>query len=249
MYDDRYLELVSSRSVHGLGQNQVVYLTFLLQSTLQDTIVVNRTYRRTILRAVGAGATVALAGCSGSERDEPGNEENGAEDGENEATETQETEPQFSTDGTDSELIGMSADELPLLTVSDLPEGEWEINSESSSEIRFERDSEPNVRTFVEASAYVNESVPEAKSNYSGFMSEYTRGRYENIRSLDIAVKSDVLQMSRETSKQTWIVFRDANAMGTVLRWNAATEEGTNVPQPSWEETAELAVTLHQKWR
>lgn len=215
--------------------------------------MVDRTSRRTVLRAVGAGATVALAGCSGNGQDGPSNGETEPGDTENETTETQgsstETEPQFSTDGDDSELIEMSADELPLLTVSDLPEGEWEVTTESSNQITFERDSDPDVRRSIEAAAYVDESVSDAESNYSGFITEYTRGRYENIRSLEIGVESNVLQKSRETSKQTWIAFRDANAIGTVLWWNGVTSEGPNISQPSWEETAELAVALHQKWR
>lgn len=201
--------------------------------------------RRQALTVIGAGTAAALAGCSGGEDGDSAGE-NGPED----TTEQTETEPRFATEGNDSELIEISDEELALLTVSDLPEEDWQVASESSTKISFERELDQGVRSGIEATAYVLESVSQAKSDYSGFINEYTSGRYENTRSLQIGVESDVLQYSQETNKQTWVSFRDANAIGTIV-WATGTTstDGPSVPQPSWKETAEIAATLHKKWR
>lgn len=234
--------------------------------------------RRAVLRVVGAGVTIGVAGCSGNGNEgtgDGGDSDGGGSSGGTETatttptntmestettspTPTQTSESQFSTDGDDSTLIEQSS--LQFLTISELPvDGNWEVTRPASEptarvnrEKKFDIESEETLSRISLTLSY-SQSVSDAESNYSGFLSEYTSGDYENVRSLGIGVECDVLQSSTigttENDGGTWIVFRDANVVGAAAYIRGSKTGDDEIKMPSVDETAPIAVEQHRKIR
>ncbi|MUV89130.1 hypothetical protein GJ629_03785 [Halapricum sp. CBA1109] len=221
--------------------------------------------RRRMLTAVGVGATIALAGCSGNSQEGSGNGENKPENTQTETesptentggdtTESQDTETptetgsQFSTEGNDSELITRSPEEL-VLTESDLPREDYSVTSSdgtTSPQIVefykvFESEEgrlENRTRKYDEGDrvSLAEEFYDHLPRNIGGSIVDQTE--------LDIAVESKFLlfDLDNDLGYLSYIKFRDANAV-SILSWITENEP------VGLQEIGSLAVTLHQSWR
>lgn len=221
--------------------------------------------RRTLLASVGAISTMAIAGCSGggpdgavtdstdSQSEQTNNTDQSDNDTDSEETSSvTETEPQFSTEGNDSELIDQPVDQL-LLSVDDLPGSGWE-ETEGSGDITFERDnSSGNTETiFISIDEYDNVSDAEAYyDNISLSPLQTGTGEAQESRELEIAVESTWYSGTGTTGSEKGISvdlikIRDANVSGFIYWGVTGTQEANAV---TLQQIGELAVTWHEQWR
>lgn len=225
-----------------------------------------------MLTAVGTGATIALAGCSGNSQDGDGSgedePENTTAEPETSAEPTQtetttaretatptETEPQFSTEGNDSELIDRPTGELNL-EMSDLPGNNWEtmeapvlsgVERQSNRGFLREEDRFEGLFSIV---ALV-ENVGDCRELYNHYNIQRITGGLEpdESRELDIAVGSQWSFTEYEPSQDEYdqaefhlLKLRDANGFGTI-QWRRFRD---SIPISA---IGELGVTMHEKWR
>lgn len=228
--------------------------------------------RRRMLTAVGAGATVALAGCSGNSQDDSGNGENEPEDTqaetesptentESETVESQdtetptETESRFSTEGNNSELIDRPTGELNL-EMSDLPGNNWETMGapvlsgvERQSNRGFLREGDRFEGLF--SIVILIENVDDCRELYNHYNIQRITGGLEpdESRELGIAVSSQWSFTEYEPSQDEYdqaefhlLKLRDANGFGTI-QWR---RYGDSIPISA---IGALGVTMHEKWR
>lgn len=222
--------------------------------------------RRAVLRAIGAGVTVGLAGCSGNGNGGTGN--GGGSDGRGSSgrtepatststdtaeptetaspTPTQTPESQFSTQGNDSELIDKSPESL-VLTESEIPRANYSLDGTQGGEDSFGKFFEPengDAQLWIEVEIYDDVSTAEAR--YSHVTHERHVGGSPNEgrdEELDIGVESHFSSGTFDDNSYTsYIRLRDANVFG-FLSWFTSDE------LIELQEIGSLAVTMHQKWR
>lgn len=222
--------------------------------------------RRAVLRAIGAGVTVGLAGCSGNGNEGTGNGGDSDGSGSSGRTETATSTPtdtaeptetasptptktpesQFSTQGNDSELIDKSPESL-VLTESDIPRDNYSLDGTQGGKDSFGKFFKPedgDAQLWAEVEVY--DDVSTAKNMYSTLTHERHVGGSPNERrdeELDIGVESHFSSGSFDDNSYTsYIRLRDANVFG-FLSWNG-TDELIEL-----QEIGSLAVAMHQKWR
>lgn len=208
--------------------------------------------RRTVLRTVGAGVTIGLAGCPGSNDSSSVRSENTSTPtnttGPTEtASPTQTPEPKFSTNGNDSSLINKPIQELTL-TKNELPSG-YSLSSESRNE-SGEQIRAKLTKAFdkgdnaIRTQTSLFESISTSKSMFDFWSLDKIMGgniEIQNKESLNIAVESQFESSQIKESYVDFIKFRDANAFSFILWLTLSKREMAKI--------ANLTVKMHQKWR
>jgi hypothetical protein len=202
--------------------------------------------RRTLLSTLSTVGAVTIVGCIGG----------GDED------------PQFSTEGNDSELIQSAPEEL-ILTVEDLPGNRWKQQSSVANQ-RIARQvfRRPTSQDSTETEGIILSvkkatEVSTAEERYAKMNPEYLTGQTvepDESRELAIGVESMFYawqssmfyawQSKDQEETQNLLKMRDANVFCRLL-WVVTGGPKESIPADSvtLEQIGTLGVTVHQKWR
>lgn len=194
--------------------------------------------RRTLLSTLSTVGAVTIVGCIGG----------GDED------------PQFSTEGNDSELIQSAPEEL-ILTVEDLPGNRWKQQSSVANQ-RIARQvfRRPTSQDSTETEGIILSvkkatEVSTAEERYAKMNPEYLTGQTvepDESRELAIGVESMFYawQSKDQEETQNLLKMRDANVFCRLL-WvvMGGPEESIPADSVTLEQIGTLGVTVHQKWR